>query len=108
MDVLNDLNDLDIEIYKVGIGTTVSDKYITISAPIIIKHKTAGRFIGINPDTGEFLGDPFGWNDVFNNIVETVVQRYIARVIIKKLQKLGYSVAVQQTENAIVGVGVRT
>jgi len=95
----------EVEICSVG---SVADRYVTITAPILIKHKLTGRYIGVNPETGEILGDPFGWSSEFNKIVNTIVQRYIATVLVKKLQKLGYNnIQIQKTDKAIVGIAMR-
>jgi len=94
----------EIEIVK---ESTVRDAYVQISAPIIIKHKKTGRYIGFNPQTGEILYDPFGWRDLSSKIINAVLQKYIAVVMVRKLQTMGYNVKVQQTEKAIIGMGVK-
>jgi hypothetical protein len=105
LDVLKSLErDWEIEIVKEAI---VKDAYVQISAPIIIRHKRSGRYIGFNPTTGEILYDPFGWRDLSSKIINAVLQRYIAVVMVKKLQTMGYNVKVQQTEKAIIGMGVK-
>jgi len=86
--------------------TSVRDVYVTITAPIILRHKS-GRYIGINPTTGEILGDPYGWASTFNKITSAIVQKYIATVIAKKLHSMGYNIKISQTEKAIVGMGVK-
>lgn len=105
IDVLKSLErDLEIEIVK---EATVRDTYTQISAPIIIRHKRTGRYIGFNPATGEILYDPFGWRVLSNKIINAVLQKYIAVVMVRKLQTMGYNVKVQQTEKAIIGMGVK-
>jgi hypothetical protein len=105
LDVLRSLErDWEIEIIR---ESTVEDRYVQISAPIIIRHKRSGRYIGFNPATGEILYDPFGWGDLSNKIINAVLQKYIAIVMVKKLQMMGYNVKVQQTEKAIIGMGVK-
>jgi hypothetical protein len=42
-----------------------------------------------------------------NKIINAVLQKYIAVVMVRKLQTMGYNVKVQQTEKAIIGMGVR-
>jgi hypothetical protein len=105
LDVLKSLaKELEIEIVK---ESTVEDKYVQISAPIIVKHKRSGRYIGFNPTTGEVIYDPFGWKDLSDKIINAVLQRYIAVVMVRKLQTMGYNVKVQQTDKAIIGMGVK-
>jgi len=105
LDVLKSLEkEIEIEIVK---ESTVEDRYVQISAPIIIRHKRSGRYIGFNPQTGEILYDPFGWRDLSSKIINAVLQRYIAVVMVRKLQTMGYNVKVQQTEKAIIGMGVK-
>jgi len=105
LDVLKSLEkEMEIEIVR---ESTVEDRYVLISAPIIIRHKRTGRYIGFNPATGEILYDPFGWRDLSNKIINAVLQKYIAVVMVRKLQTMGYNVKVQQTEKAIIGMGVR-
>jgi len=105
LEVLRGLEEeMEIEIVKEAI---VKDAYVQISAPVIIKHKKSGRYIGLNPATGEILYDPFGWRDLSNKIINAVLQRYIAVVMVRKLQTMGYNVKVQQTEKAIIGMGVK-
>ena len=105
LDVLKSLEkEIEIEIVK---ESTVEDRYVQISAPIIIRHKRSGRYIGFNPQTGEILYDPFGWRDLSSKIINAVLQRYIAVVMVRKLQTMGYNVKVQQTDKAIIGMGVK-
>lgn len=105
LDVLKSLErDWEIEITR---ESTVKDAYVQISAPIIIRHKKSGRYIGFNPTTGEILYDPFGWRDLSSKIINAVLQKYIAVVMVRKLQTMGYNVKVQQTDKAIIGMGVR-
>jgi hypothetical protein len=92
LDVLKSLENEGIEIVK---ETTVRDTYTQISAPIIIRHKRTGRYIGFNPTTGEVIYDPFGWRDLSNKIINAVLQKYIAVVMVRKLQTMGYNVKVQ-------------
>jgi hypothetical protein len=105
LDVLKSLEkEMEIEITR---ESTVKDAYVQISAPIIIRHKRTGRYIGFNPATGEILYDPFGWRDMSNKIINAVLQKYIAVVMVRKLQTMGYNVKVQQTDKAIIGMGVK-
>ena len=105
LEVLKSLErEWEIEIVK---EATVRDTYTQISAPIIIRHKRTGRYIGFNPTTGEVVYDPFGWKDLSNKIINAVLQKYIAVVMVRKLQTMGYNVKVQQTEKAIIGMGVK-
>jgi hypothetical protein len=105
LDVLKSLEkEMEIEIVK---ESTVEDRYVQISAPVIVRHKRSGRYIGFNPTTGEILYDPFGWKDLSSKIINAVIQKYIAVVMIKKLQTMGYNVKVQQTNKAIIGMGVK-
>jgi hypothetical protein len=105
LDVLKSLEkEFEIEIIR---ESTVEDRYVQISAPVIIKHKRSGRYIGFNPTTGEILYDPFGWKDLSSKIINAVIQKYIAVVMVRKLQTMGYNVKIQQTEKAIIGMGVK-
>jgi hypothetical protein len=105
LDVLKSLEkEMEIEIVK---ESTVEDRYVQISAPVIVRHKRSGRYIGFNPTTGEILYDPFGWKDLSDKIINAVLQRYIAVVMVRKLQTMGYNVKVHQTEKAIIGMGVK-
>jgi hypothetical protein len=105
LEVLKSLEkEFEIEIVK---EATVRDTYAQISAPIIIRHKRTGRYIGFNPTKGEVIYDPFGWADLSSKIINAVIQKYIAVVMVRKLQTMGYNVKVQQTEKAIIGMGVK-
>jgi len=86
---------------KLFVNTTVQDKYGNITADYILQ--IHGRYIGVKiSDKLEIIGDPYGWRDMYNQLVRQIQQYYNVYASLTVLQQMGYRVStVQKAEPGI-------